>query len=60
MNVDFWKGKIVFLTGHTGFKGGWVARWLNILQSSFHGYSLELPSQPNFFKETCLSNTIFQ
>ena len=28
MNRSFWKGKNVFLTGHTGFKGGWLALWL--------------------------------
>ena len=51
MNPSFWKGKTVFLTGHTGFKGGWIAHWLYELGASVHGYSLEPPTQPNFFLE---------
>jgi CDP-glucose 4,6-dehydratase len=54
MNPNFWKGKTVFLTGHTGFKGGWIAHWLYELGASVHGYSLEPPTQPNFFTETQL------
>jgi len=38
MNPSFWKDKTVFLTGHTGFKGGWMAHWLSELDASVHGY----------------------
>ena len=58
MNPGFWKGKIVFLTGHTGFKGGWIAHWLSELGAAVHGYSLEPPTQPNFFTETYLHNRL--
>jgi CDP-glucose 4,6-dehydratase len=46
---SFWSGKRVFLTGHTGFKGGWLALWLAKLGSVVHGYSLEPNTTPNLF-----------
>lgn len=58
MNASFWKDKTVFLTGHTGFKGGWIAHWLYELGAAVHGYSLEPPTQPNFFTETNLRNRL--
>lgn len=58
MNSGFWKGKTVFLTGHTGFKGGWMAHWLTEIGARVHGYSLEPPTQPNFFTETHLRNRL--
>lgn len=54
MNPGFWKNKTVFLTGHTGFKGGWIAHWLAELGASVHGYALAPPTEPNFFTETQL------
>jgi len=45
----FWKKKRVFLTGHTGFKGGWLALWLQAMGSEVHGYALEPPTEPNLF-----------
>jgi len=58
MTTGFWKDKTVFLTGHTGFKGGWIAHWLYELGASVHGYSLEPSTQPNFFTETNLQNRL--
>ncbi|GAB4168720.1 MAG: CDP-glucose 4,6-dehydratase [Rhodocyclaceae bacterium] len=49
MNRSFWRGKRVFLTGHTGFKGGWLALWLCDLGAQVHGYALAPPTEPNFF-----------
>ena len=49
LNGDFWRGKRVFLTGHTGFKGGWLALWLKELGATVHGYALTPPTAPNFF-----------
>lgn len=40
MNFDFWNGKRVFVTGHTGFKGGWAALWLHKLGAIVKGYAL--------------------
>lgn len=46
---EFWKDKRVFLTGHSGFKGGWLALWLQKLGADVVGYSLDPPSDPNLF-----------
>ena len=40
LNRDFWRGRRVLLTGHTGFKGAWLARWLHRLGASVHGFAL--------------------
>jgi len=45
----FWKGKRVFLTGHTGFKGSWLCRILINVGAVLTGYSLEPPTIPNLF-----------
>ncbi len=47
---DFWKGKRVFLTGHTGFKGGWLSLWLQRLGAELTGYSLQPPTDPSLFE----------
>lgn len=49
MNRAFWHGKRVFLTGHTGFKGGWLALWLADMGAEIHGYALTPPTEPNLF-----------
>ena len=49
INSSFWKGRSVFLTGHTGFKGGWLALWLSEMGANVYGYSLDKPTNPNFF-----------
>ena len=51
MNADFWQGKRVFITGHTGFKGSWLSLWLQSLGSEVTGYALTPPTTPNLFKE---------
>ncbi|TFG66925.1 MAG: CDP-glucose 4,6-dehydratase [Anaerolineales bacterium] len=45
----FWKGKRVFLTGHTGFKGGWLSLWLQSLGAEVTGYALQSPTTPSLF-----------
>jgi CDP-glucose 4,6-dehydratase len=54
MNFDFWKNRNVFLTGHTGFKGGWMAIWLLKMGAKVYGYSLSPPTIPSFFTTTKL------
>lgn len=49
MTPDFWRGKRVFLTGHTGFKGGWLSLWLQSAGAEVHGYALHPPTEPNLF-----------
>ena len=50
MRADFWRGKRVFLTGHTGFKGSWLSLWLESLGSGVTGFSLAPPTTPNLFE----------
>ena len=49
MTPDFWRSKRVFLTGHTGFKGGWLSLWLQAMGAEVHGYALNPPTEPNLF-----------
>lgn len=49
MNLDFYRGKKVFLTGHTGFKGSWLSRILVMAGAELTGYALQPPTQPNLF-----------
>jgi CDP-glucose 4,6-dehydratase len=51
VNPSFWKGKKVFLTGHTGFKGSWLSLWLQHMGAIVKGYSLEPNTTPNLFTE---------
>jgi CDP-glucose 4,6-dehydratase len=50
MDAAFWQGKRVFLTGHTGFKGGWLSLWLQQLGAEVTGYALEAPTTPSLFE----------
>ncbi len=50
MNVEFWRGKKVFLTGHTGFKGSWLSLWLQQLGAEVTGYALMPPTNPSLFE----------
>lgn len=49
MDLSFYKGKRVFITGHTGFKGSWMCKVLNMLGAEVAGYALEPPTDPNLF-----------
>jgi len=50
MQREFWDRKKVFLTGHTGFKGSWLALWLQSAGARLTGFSLEPPTQPSLFE----------
>ena len=52
MNPQFWAGKRVFLTGHTGFKGSWLSLWLQSMGANVTGFSLLPPTTPNLFEVT--------
>ena len=49
MTNRFWQGKRVFITGHTGFKGSWLALWLQHLGAEVTGYALQPPTSPALF-----------
>ncbi|GAC1362625.1 MAG: CDP-glucose 4,6-dehydratase [Acidobacteriaceae bacterium] len=53
-----WRNKRVFLTGHTGFKGGWLALWLTKLGAEVRGYSLDPSTTPNLLSAARISDTI--
>lgn len=52
LNPTFWKGRQVFLTGHTGFKGAWLALWLQKMGAGVTAFSLAPPTQPSLFEAT--------
>jgi CDP-glucose 4,6-dehydratase len=56
MRPEFWRGKRVFLTGHTGFKGSWASLWLQTLGTELTGYALPPPTQPSLFEEAKLAS----
>lgn len=49
-SADFWSGKRVFVTGHTGFKGGWLSLWLQRLGAQVTGYALTPATTPSLFE----------
>ena len=51
MTPEFWQGRRVFLTGHTGFKGSWLSLWLQSLGAEVTGFALRPPTDPNLFDE---------
>lgn len=50
VSADFWKGKTVLVTGHTGFKGGWLSLWLQALGAKVVGYALAPSTKPSLFE----------
>ena len=58
LTLEFYCGKKVFITGHTGFKGSWLCRILLGAGAEVTGYSLEAPTQPNLFSFAGLEGNI--
>jgi len=56
MNPEFWREKKVLVTGHTGFKGSWLALWLQSLQARVIGFSLPPPTAPSLFALARVAN----
>jgi len=55
----FYRGKKVFITGHSGFKGSWLCLWLHALGAEVRGYALDPPTNPSLF-ELCKINQLVQ
>jgi CDP-glucose 4,6-dehydratase len=58
IDQKFWQGKRVFLTGHTGFKGGWLSIWLHSLGAEVRGYALNPSTSPSLFNEAKIDTII--
>jgi len=56
MNNQFWQHKKVLITGHTGFKGGWLTLWLNKLGAHTFGYALAPSTNPSLFELAQIAN----
>lgn len=58
MEIDFWKSRRVFITGHTGFKGSWLAFWLISMGADVCGFGLEPASKPNLYEALKLNREL--
>ncbi|WP_339916182.1 CDP-glucose 4,6-dehydratase [Yeosuana marina] len=58
VNPSFWKGKKVYVTGHTGFKGSWLSLWLQSIGAIVKGYSLEPATDPALFLEANVADNM--
>ena len=56
VNTEFWFGKRILLTGHTGFKGGWLSLWLQQMGAKLRGVALEPPTEPAMFENANVSH----
>ena len=54
----FYAGKRILVTGHTGFKGGWLALWLHRLGATVHGYALNPPTETSLFESAGIGTTL--
>lgn len=58
IDASFWKGKRVFITGHTGFKGSWLTLWLQSMGAVLKGYSLNPPTEPSLYESAAVDDLI--
>lgn len=55
IHADFWRGKRVLVTGHTGFKGGWLCMWLQSMHAEVSGLALAPPTTPALWTEASVA-----
>lgn len=55
---SFYKGKKILVTGHTGFMGSWLTKWLTMLDAKVCGYALDPPTQPNLYEILNLTDLV--
>ncbi|GMQ76434.1 MAG: CDP-glucose 4,6-dehydratase [Gammaproteobacteria bacterium] len=58
LSPSFWKDRRVLITGHTGFKGGWLSIWLQRLDATVAGYALPASTEPNLFDAARVAKTM--
>ena len=58
LNSDFYKGKRILITGHTGFKGTWMCQVLLELGADVTGYALQPPTNPSLFELMCMEGKL--
>lgn len=58
MNLDFYNGRTVLVTGHTGFKGSWMCKVLSMYGANVIGYATEPPTHPSLFEESHIADRI--
>ncbi len=58
LDREFWNGKRVLLTGHTGFKGSWASLWLSRLGADVTGYALAPDTEPNLFSLAAVESVV--
>jgi CDP-glucose 4,6-dehydratase len=57
-SLSFYKGRKVFITGHTGFKGAWLCRVLLHAGAGVTGYALDPPEGPSLFEQLGVGDKI--
>lgn len=58
MTPGFWRGRRVLVTGHTGFKGGWLCLWLRQLGADVAGYALPPDTEPSLFEAAGVGSAV--
>ena len=58
VDLSFWSGRRVLVTGHTGFKGAWLSLWLAAMGARVHGFALPPQSEPALFYQARVAERI--